>query len=82
MPHNGRRRASVLADLAMIGAQRRDPDLVITYADEALAQARESGSGMVDRKLLGLQRHLSPLLANKQIQRLDSEITALTATKA
>jgi transcriptional regulator with XRE-family HTH domain len=77
-----RRRAGVLTDLAMIGAQRRDPDRVITYADEALAEARESGSGMVGRKLLGLQRHLPPLLANKQIQRLDSEITALTSTNA
>lgn len=73
-----RRRASVLTDLAMVGAQRRDADQVVTYADAALAEVRHSGSGMIGRKLHELRQHLPPLLANKQIHRLNADIAALT----
>ena len=74
-----RRRASVLTDLAVIGAQRRDPDRVISYADLVLTEAKHTGSDFVRRKLAGLQRHLVPLLADQQVRRLSGEIKALTA---
>ncbi|SDO49018.1 helix-turn-helix transcriptional regulator [Lentzea jiangxiensis] len=73
-----RRRASVLADLAVIGAQQRDADRVISYANAVLAEARNTGSDVIRRKLTGLHRHLVPLLADKQVQRLSGEIKALT----
>jgi transcriptional regulator with XRE-family HTH domain/tetratricopeptide (TPR) repeat protein len=72
-----RRRASVLTDLAAIGAHRRDPDQVKAYADIALREVRQSGSGMISHKLGELQQHLQPLLDNRQIARLDAEIDAL-----
>jgi hypothetical protein len=72
-----RRRASVLTDLAMIGAQRHDPDQVVSYADAALHAARQTGSGVIGQKLRGLQHHLAPILGNSNIQRVDNEISAL-----
>lgn len=72
-----RRRASVLTDLAMVGAQRRDPERVVAYADAALETARRTGSGVISHKLRSLQPQLAPLLGDKQVRRLDTEITAL-----
>ncbi|WP_241829046.1 helix-turn-helix domain-containing protein [Saccharothrix sp. CB00851] len=77
-----RRKAGVLTDLAMIGVHRRNPDQVATYADAALATARQTGSGVIARKLRGLQPHLAPLLTDQQIQRLDAEITELVGNRA
>ncbi|MER7859115.1 helix-turn-helix transcriptional regulator [Amycolatopsis japonica] len=77
-----RRKAGVLTDLAMIGVHRADPEQVITYADAVLATAHKTGSGVVARKLRDLQPHLVPMLANKSIQRLDAEITALVSGHA
>lgn len=77
-----RRKASVLTDLAMIGVHRRDPDQVVAYADAVLATARHTASGVVVRKLRGLQPHLAPLLADQQIRRLEAEITDLVGTRA
>jgi hypothetical protein len=67
----------VLTDLAMIGVQRRDPDWVVAYADAALATARQTRSGVIGRRLRGLQPHLAPLLAHEQVKRLDADIAAL-----
>lgn len=72
-----RRRASVLTDLAVSGAQRRDPERVVAYADLALEAAHRTGSGVISRKLRGLQPHLAPLRSDKQVRRLDTEISAL-----
>ncbi|MGW4826325.1 helix-turn-helix domain-containing protein [Amycolatopsis japonica] len=72
-----RRKAGVLTDLAMIGVHRADPEQVVTYADTVLATARKTGSGVVARKLRDLQPHLAPMLADKNIQRLDAEIADL-----
>ncbi|MFC5055380.1 transcriptional regulator [Saccharothrix xinjiangensis] len=77
-----RRKAGVLTDLAMIGVHRRDADQVATHADAALAAARRTGSGVIARKLRGLQPHLTPLLTDQQIQRLDVEITELVGNRA
>ncbi|MGH3568512.1 MAG: helix-turn-helix domain-containing protein [Pseudonocardia sp.] len=72
-----RRRASVLTDLAMIAVQRSDPGLVVAYADIVLNTAHQTGSGVISRKLEVLQRHLTPLLGDKKIHQLHTQITAL-----
>lgn len=72
-----RRRASVLTDLAMVGVQRHDTERVVAYADAALETARRTGSGVISHKLRSLQPQLAPLLGDKQVHRLDNEITAL-----
>jgi hypothetical protein len=72
-----RRRASVHADLAIIGAHRRDRDQVIAHAHTAMADAVTTSSDYIRRKLGGLQRHLVPLLGDKQVQQLSGEIKAL-----
>ena len=77
-----RRKAGVLTDLAMIGVHRRDPDQIATYLHAALATARQTGSGVIARKLRALQPNLAPLLTDQQIQRLDAEITQLVGTRA
>lgn len=72
-----RRRASVHADLAIIGAHRRDRDQVITHAHTAIADAMTTNSDYIRRKLRDLQRHLVPLLGDKQVQQLSGTIKAL-----
>lgn len=72
-----RRRASVLTDLAAIGAQRRDPDQVVAFADAALEAAHQTGSGVIRNKLRTLQPRLAPLLGNKQVWQLNDNINAL-----
>lgn len=74
-----RRRAGVLTDLAVVGAQRGDLDQVVTHADAVLTHAQESGSGMIARKLLDLRPHLGPLRADPRVRELDARITTLTA---
>jgi transcriptional regulator with XRE-family HTH domain len=72
-----RRRASVMTDLAMIGAQRGDPDQVLVFAGAVVLAAQQTGSGVVSRKLRTLQPHLAPLLHNKQVSQLNESINAL-----
>jgi hypothetical protein len=66
----------------MIGIQRRDPERVITYANAALDTARETGSGVISRKLQGLQPHLGPFLGNLQVRQLHTEISTLVGRSA
>jgi transcriptional regulator with XRE-family HTH domain/tetratricopeptide (TPR) repeat protein len=75
-----RRRASVLADLAVIGIQLRDRDRVLTNARAALDEARATGSGMIGRKLADLRRHLPAMFDDARIRHLDDEIRTSTAT--
>jgi tetratricopeptide (TPR) repeat protein len=75
---SARRRGSVLTDLAMTGVQRRDPDRIVTYATTALDTARHTGSGVIGRKLQGLQTHLSPFLDNSRVRYLNIQIANLT----
>ncbi|TDV56437.1 helix-turn-helix transcriptional regulator [Actinophytocola oryzae] len=75
-----RRRARVLAYLAVIGIELRDRDRVLNYAHAALDEARATGSGMIGRKLDDLRRRLSPMRADAQIRELDDEIRTLTST--
>lgn len=71
---SARRRSGVLTDLAMIGVQRGDVDQLVTYADEVLAIAVQTGSGFISRKLQGLQSHLVPLLGNSQVRQVNQRI--------
>ncbi|WP_198156298.1 helix-turn-helix domain-containing protein [Thermobifida cellulosilytica] len=77
-PLTVRRRAGVLTDLALLGVQRRDPEQVVAFTAEAVEAARQTGSGVINRKLRGLQQYLLPLLRDRRIRRLNDDITALT----
>jgi len=77
-----RRRGSVLTDLAVLGAQRRDLDHLVTHADAALELARQTGSGVLGRKLQGLQPHLAPFLGDSRVRDLSKKIATLTRTFA
>ncbi len=73
-----RRRGGVLVGLAAVGAQQRDPDRVVGYANAALDTARQSGSGVVAQKLRVLQRQLGQFGDDRHVRHLDERITALT----
>jgi transcriptional regulator with XRE-family HTH domain len=77
-----RRRGVVLTDLALLGVQRRDAGQVTAHACAALEVARQTGSGVIERKLLGLQDRLGPFLGDSSIRDLDEQITALTRTRS
>jgi tetratricopeptide (TPR) repeat protein len=74
---SARRRGSVLTDLAVVGAQRHDKNQLVRYGTDALQIAKQTGSGVVRRRLQGLQAHLAPHLADSQVRQLDQEITRL-----
>ncbi|MEU9101992.1 helix-turn-helix transcriptional regulator [Streptomyces sp. NPDC048361] len=75
-----RRRGAVLADLAAIGAKRRDPDQVVTYGREAVRLARETSSGYVARRLRGLQVDIGALAQDHRVAELGVDIAALCTT--
>jgi transcriptional regulator with XRE-family HTH domain len=75
---SARRRASVLADLAMIGLQRGDVDQLITHAEAVLEIAARTGSGFISRRLQALQDHLTSLLGNSRVRQLDQQIIAVS----
>ncbi|MGW1375289.1 helix-turn-helix transcriptional regulator [Streptomyces sp. NPDC002446] len=75
-----RRRGAVLADLAAIGAKRRDCEQLITFGRKAVQLARESSSGYVARRLRRLQAEFGPLARNTRVAELKAEIDALSTT--
>jgi hypothetical protein len=77
-----RRRGSVLVDLALIGVQRRDVDLLVTHAEAALDLAQQTGSGVIARRLQGLQTQLAPMLGGMRVHRLHQRIATLTGASA
>jgi len=77
-----RRHGSVLADLAVICAQRQDVSQLINYATTALEMATQTGSGVLSHKLQNVQSSLPALLGDRRVQHLDQEITALVRTSA
>jgi transcriptional regulator with XRE-family HTH domain len=79
---SARRRASVLTDLAMLGLQRGDLDQLISHADAATEIARQTSSGVIGRKLQGLQAKLTLLPPDRRVRNLDREITAVTGMSA
>ncbi|MFD8493769.1 transcriptional regulator [Amycolatopsis sp. NPDC059657] len=78
-----RRRGSVLADLAMVGAQRHDADQLVVYADAALTAAQKTGSaGYVGRRLASLRPQLAPFIARRDVRQLDQQIKTLSTASA
>jgi hypothetical protein len=75
-----RRRGGVLTNLAMVGAQRHDPDQVVMYANAALDIARHTRSGVVAHRLGHLRTHLAPLLADGHVRHLSQQITGLATS--
>src|SRR6266567_2936071 len=74
-----RRRAGVPIDLAAVWAQQRKADAVIEHGRSAVGIARETGSGVVARRLAGLRGVLMPLLRDPAVRVLDDEIASLNA---
>ena len=61
----------------MVGAQRRDPEQLVMYADAALDIARQTHSRMVGRKLQVLRAHLGSFVGDRHVRHLDEQITAV-----
>ncbi|MFB7946612.1 transcriptional regulator [Kitasatospora phosalacinea] len=59
-PLSLRRRGAVLAELAALGAERRDLDAAGHYVQAALELADQTGSGYVGRKLEAVKKRLTP----------------------
>jgi hypothetical protein len=76
---SSRRRGGVLVDLASLGLQQRDLDQLLVHSNAALGMARQTGSGVIGRKLQGLQPQLVPHLKDPRIRQLNSEISAVSA---
>lgn len=75
---SSRRRGSILADLAMIGVQRKDTSQILHYADDAIGIAEQTRSvGYLGRKLTGLQEQIQPLLADPRLSELNTRINRL-----
>ncbi|MER5360929.1 helix-turn-helix transcriptional regulator [Streptomyces sp. NPDC002785] len=73
-----RRRGAVLADLAAIGAKRRDPEQVVLYGREAIQLAQASASGYVARRLQALCSEFGPLAGDHRVAELGAEIATLS----
>ncbi|MET8542951.1 helix-turn-helix transcriptional regulator [Kitasatospora sp. NPDC004799] len=72
-----RRRGAVLAELAALGAERRDLDQAGHYTRAALELVGQTGSGYIGRKLQGVRKRLEPLVADGRASALHQEISAL-----
>lgn len=77
-----RRRGGVLADLAVIGVQRRDVDMLVTHAEAALDLAEQTGSGVIARRLLLLRNQLDPALGGQRVHRLHQRLATVTGALA
>ena len=75
----GRRRGITLVDLTLVGTQHKDPLRVVTNGFAALDHARNTGSGVITRKLHNLRPHLVPMRSDPHVRHLDEEIAQLTA---
>ncbi|MDT0451269.1 helix-turn-helix domain-containing protein [Streptomyces hesseae] len=73
-----RRRGAVLADLAAVGAKRRDPEQVVAYGREAIRLAQASSSGYVARRLQALCDEFGPLSRDRRVAELGAEIATLS----
>ncbi|WP_030460690.1 helix-turn-helix transcriptional regulator [Kitasatospora sp. NRRL B-11411] len=76
-PLSLRRRGAVLAELAALGAERRDLDKAGHYVRAALDLAGQTGSGYVGRKLEGVKTRLVPLMSDSRALALHQHISAL-----
>ncbi|WP_380284860.1 helix-turn-helix transcriptional regulator [Kitasatospora purpeofusca] len=75
-----RRRGAVLAELAVLGAQRRDIDQVVEYSAAAIDLAGQTGSGYIGRKLEAVRDSLAPAAADGRVSELRRRIAALSGT--
>ncbi|MFF3364864.1 MULTISPECIES: helix-turn-helix domain-containing protein [Streptomyces] len=73
-----RRRGAVLADLAAVGAKRRDPEQVVVYGREAIQLAQASSSGYVVRRLQALCDEFGALSRDRRVAELGAEIATLS----
>ncbi len=71
-----RRRGSVLVDLANVGVMRRDVEQTVNYATAALDLTEHSGSGVIARKLSGLNQQLASHRHDPHLMRLSEDISA------
>ncbi|MFH9430662.1 tetratricopeptide repeat protein [Streptomyces sp. NPDC017615] len=73
-----RRRGTVLADLAAVGAKRGDVEQVVAYGSRAVELARTSASGYVARRLRDLYDEFGTLRRDRRVAELRAEIVALS----
>ncbi|MFJ1755954.1 transcriptional regulator [Kitasatospora sp. NPDC088134] len=72
-----RRRGAVLAELAALGAERRDLDQADHYIRAALDLVGQTGSGYVGKKLEAVKARLVPLMPDRRALALHQKISAL-----
>jgi tetratricopeptide (TPR) repeat protein len=77
-----RRRGGVLTDLAILGLRRSDLDKAVAYADAAAEIVAQTRSGVITRKLKGLQSELSPFLNDIRVRNLNARIDAFESLAA
>jgi transcriptional regulator with XRE-family HTH domain len=77
---SSRRQGGVLVDLALLGLQRRDLDQLLIHSGAALDMAQQTGSGVIGRKLQGLQPYLVPYLKDSRISQLNEELSTVRGT--
>ncbi|MFD7161056.1 helix-turn-helix domain-containing protein [Kribbella sp. NPDC059898] len=79
VPASLRRRGSVLVDLANVGVMRRDVEQTVNYATAAMDLSEQSGSGVIARKLAGLNHQLTNHRHDARLLRLSEQISARLA---
>jgi hypothetical protein len=79
LPVSLRRRGSVLVDLASVGMMRRDVEQTVSHATAALDLAGQSGSGVIARKLAGLNQQLTAHKHDVRLSELSRDISARIA---
>ncbi len=77
-----RRRASVLIDLAAVGAMRGDPVQAVWYGGTAVDIARRTRSGYIGQRLDHLRRRLAGLQDDRHVAHLEKQIATLAASPA
>jgi len=77
---SGRRRGIALADLAAVSAQRPDVLRLVTYGAAAIDHTRQTGSGVVLRKLQNLRPELARFKQDPHVRNLDTEIAHLVVS--
>lgn len=77
---SGRRRGLTLIDLATVSAQRPDTLRLVSYGAAAVDHTRQTGSGVVLRKLQNLRPELNRFQRDPHVRNLDREIAHLATS--
>jgi hypothetical protein len=80
-PLSVRRRGIVLADLAAVGAQRREVEQIVRYGQAAADVAALTNSGVIIQRLRGLQSRLGPCASSPDVKELSTRIDDLAACR-